>query len=79
MCDALAEILSQSIRTILHNDLPAFIDICTARDYCKSFTCINSFNPHYRTMRCRYFASHFPDEENRHRTVKSLAKIHSVG
>lgn len=64
MCDnAFAEILSQS-RTILHNDLPTFIDICIAKDYCKSFTYINSFTPHYRTLRCRYFASHFPDEEN---------------
>ena len=33
--------------------------------YChKIFSCIDSFNPHYRTMKCKYFASHFPDKKN---------------
>lgn len=44
--------------------LPTFIDTYPAK-YChKPFTYFNSFNLHYRTMRCRYFVSHFPGKKN---------------
>lgn len=42
--------------------LPAYVNTYFTK-YCHKPT-IDSFNPHCRTRRCKYFASHFPDKKN---------------
>ena len=41
-----------------------------ARHCTKSFTCVNSFNPHSTSVNLTYYYAHFTDEETEAQTGK---------